>query len=446
MAKKSELEILAKLKLKQPKGLKKFIYHETDYQKISLDRRCYRRYGYVEVIEKWRGKLLLRVFAYKNYSQKEKRTYKNIMIQEVNRKLQGYKSFLAGNMSANMSGRTIYFEDELYFGEVKNSWECYGYEMYDKESIIQDLNIPYCSYDLYQKHLTTEIKEYWTNKYKHSIRFFDYICLYLEEPKIELLVKAELDHFITSIRYLDLSQKSLSKIFKVDAKWIPFLHEIDINDLLVIRKMKDLRNLDDLQSLKTFNDYDFIKKYWKFPQTFDYFSDTGNGSKRNRLFSNVSIYNDYLRFAEELGIDLHRNKNLFPENLIKEHNHLEKLINRKKSEKSQKAFTKFFAKHKKHIFKNNEYVIRPVKSEEELIVESKVLSHCVRTYAKQVADGETEILFVRKVSSINVPFVTVEVRNKKIIQVRAKYNGSPPDGVKEFLKDWSRKNKIQCSY
>ena len=57
---KKEIEILAKLKLKEPKGLRRFIYEKTDYQS---NKTC-KVSRYVATIEIWKGRLLERTFAF----------------------------------------------------------------------------------------------------------------------------------------------------------------------------------------------------------------------------------------------------------------------------------------------------------------------------------------------------------------------------------------------
>ena len=83
MAQKSmlELEELSHAELPMPRGIKQFIYENTDYQKRKTDKVP----RFVSVIEEWNGKLLQRTFAF--ISATKKRTYSDMKIREVSRDL-----------------------------------------------------------------------------------------------------------------------------------------------------------------------------------------------------------------------------------------------------------------------------------------------------------------------------------------------------------------------
>mgnify|MGYP000284955284 CR=1 FL=1 len=49
------------------------------------------------------------------------------------------------------------------------------------------------------------------------------------------------------------------------------------------------------------------------------------------------------------------------------------------------------------------------------------------------------IVFVRRVEEPKKPFVTVEVSNGKIVQIRGERNSDPTKEVKKFVDLWSRK-------
>ena len=71
---------------------------------------------------------------------------------------------------------------------------------------------------------------------------------------------------------------------------------------------------------------------------------------------------------------------------------------------------------------------------EDLTNEGKTLNHCVRTYGKKMAAGETAIMFVRKVEEPGTPYFTMEVKDGKIVQLRGKGNCAPRADVVAFEK------------
>ena len=73
--------------------------------------------------------------------------------------------------------------------------------------------------------------------------------------------------------------------------------------------------------------------------------------------------------------------------------------------------------------------------------EGKVLDHCVGGYAERHIKGVLTILFLRKASAPNTPYVTIETDGNQIRQIHGYDNersgGESPRKVhKEFLDSW----------
>lgn len=411
-----ELKELAKLKLEVPKGIKKYIWEYTDFQTRNtiLPR-------YVETIEIWHGKLLLRTFGF--VSKTRNRLYKDIQIKEVHRELEGYKNCLLKDVYCDLSGHRVIFDrnwNEFHIHEGKK-WRFYSYQMYDKEKIIRLLKIPYC--------------QYLNPLNKSCLTFFDYICKYREEPKIELLVKADLSQFINGLRYLDLKEKSIDKIFKINKKWIPYLNQMDMNEVLIARRYDYITNLDldTIRKIKKIKKYKFINKYLD-KNVVNYLKNV-----------DLHIYNDYLRFAEQIGMNMKSKKNLCPNDLLKAHDKCESKIQIIKDPMINEKIGSNANKYKSLIYEHGGFVIYPVNSVEELIKESRVLNHCVRTYATDIADGKSHILLVRDRNHKEVPLYTLELKKKKIIQFRGNHNKVPSSEAVQFIKKWSKLKRLELS-
>jgi len=95
-----------------------------------------------------------------------------------------------------------------------------------------------------------------------------------------------------------------------------------------------------------------------------------------------------------------------------------------------------------YAFQHGDLEIRPVHDIDELVNESKELSHCVRSYDERIANGETGIFVVRKVEEPDRPFVTVELKGRELVQARAKQNKKPPKEVDNFLDQWLKKKVV----
>jgi hypothetical protein len=149
-------------------------------------------------------------------------------------------------------------------------------------------------------------------------------------------------------------------------------------------------------------------------------------------------WRDYLRECEELGMDTKQEHVLLPNNLHVAHVKTMQRVKVKHDESLNQTIAERVAELEKFIVESGEFFIRPAKDSMELFLEGKTLQHCVGGYADRYAHGETEIYFVRQVAEPNVPFVTVEVINERMIQARGLKNSRPSDEVMAFLQDFLR--------
>lgn len=71
---------------------------------------------------------------------------------------------------------------------------------------------------------------------------------------------------------------------------------------------------------------------------------------------------------------------------------------------------------------NDKYIIEPFESSFDLFIEGKTLNHCVYNYKDSFAEGKTKLFKLRHKNKPNTPYVTIEIKNKTISQVRGKNN------------------------
>ena len=418
----TELELLATEYLPFPKGIEIFIYDHTDYR----TRNTTKVPRFVETIEFYGDKLLRRTFGF--IADSKNKSLEDMKIREVCRDLEGYnKSLLRDVWNCTMGGHKVefneYYQDEKFYVH-KRKWSFSSYSMYSKQEWIEKLDIPYC--------------QYFSEQNKSLLSFFDFICLYRKEPKIELLIKAGYSQYLSGLRYLDLKQKSIEKIFKVEKKWIPFLKEMNVTQLLAARKYKCADTVSDLSFISILKNHKYILKYLN-RRMLDWCS------TNYRKYGYLGLYDDCLRFSEQLGMDMKNNKVLFPKNINRTHDNLYKEIQVAQSKEQDEKIKQMAEKHKKYIFAECGFVIFPATSTKELIDESEALGHCVRTYAGRVADGETEIMFVRTEAEPKTPLYTLELKGKKVIQFRADHNKRPPEEAINFVNLWCKKHELQCN-
>jgi hypothetical protein len=166
------------------------------------------------------------------------------------------------------------------------------------------------------------------------------------------------------------------------------------------------------------------------------------------------IWKDYLDMAKKLSYDLNDPSIRFPRDLKAAHDRLVMAIKYKEQSALIKKFEDMYERLKPLTFEKDGLLIRPAKSENELIKEGKILNHCVGGYGKTHCSGQS-IFFIRRKSKPNDPYFTLQlnVDKKCILQNHGRNNVAPPPAVVEFQKFWlenvvkaqantkSRKNK-----
>lgn len=87
-------------------------------------------------------------------------------------------------------------------------------------------------------------------------------------------------------------------------------------------------------------------------------------------------------------------------------------------------------------YSNDEYSIMLPSNPEDLVKEGQELSHCVASYYKRMAAGETNIMFLRRKNNVTQSLVTIEIKNGEIIQAKGKNNSNPKESEMSFIKEY----------
>ena len=134
-------------------------------------------------------------------------------------------------------------------------------------------------------------------------------------------------------------------------------------------------------------------------------------------------YDDYVRQCETLKYNLSDTAICYPHNFGEMHTRLSQIIEYAKKEEAIKSFAALADGRRQLEFSTGKYIIRQPVSMDEIIAEGKALSHCVGGYAERHANGALTIMFLRRKSSPDKPYYTIEVSNSgKIVQCRGYKN------------------------
>lgn len=145
-----------------------------------------------------------------------------------------------------------------------------------------------------------------------------------------------------------------------------------------------------------------------------------------RLMQTTTFFMDYVNMRLQRGYDLHNQIFLFPRNLRAAHEQMvlettqQKIEDRSKEveEKYPHIKEKYRTLRKSYFYEDEEYQIRPARSASEIVAEGQILHHCVGgdNYLRKHDRGESTILFLRPKENLEMPYVTIEIKEDKIVQ------------------------------
>ena len=255
-------------------------------------------------------------------------------------------------------------------------------------------------------------------------------------PSFELLMKMGLYKLAVECPERFNGEGSFEKRFGVNKTYYNFMkeHNISYDELCILKIIKRANitiirdilkmscQINDLESVSTYIDLIKLKEY----------------SKKQKNFS-IYSYLDYIRNLQKLDIPLTK-KILLPENFIKAHDESVKKVQIINSNLIKEKIKNRYIELEKNKYNDNIYMIRPVRSIEDMKNEAKQQNNCVyKNYSDKYAFGETDIYFMRKIKNPKKSLVTVEVNNGTIRQKYQKNNQAVTEEQNKFLKQWEQK-------
>lgn len=301
---------------------------------------------------------------------------------------------------------------------------------------------------------------------KRTVNVIDYLERYINFPQIEMLVKMGMYQIVERMvkGYCGIIWNNTAK--RMDAfLWIrkdkvKLLAETkgDTDILKVLQKEKNAGQNWTWQQVKALAEIDAgnrnlnialrfmgvqkllnnIKKYAGCEYG------TGCCTASERLKSAAGIYFDYLQMRMDLGYDMQNTVYQKPRDLTEAHDRMAAEQNKKEADKrlvevAEKFpdIKKNYRKLRKHFFyEDDTFLIRPARSAEEIVMEGRLLHHCVGgdSYLMKHNNGETYILMLRFKDMPGTPYITVEIDGMdRIVQWYGEHDKKPDE---ENMKKW----------
>lgn len=301
--------------------------------------------------------------------------------------------------------------------------------------------------------------------FRRPMKVIPFLAAYLKHPRLEHLVKVGFFSLAADLAYndycretpLDQTQDKTHRILRVRAGDVDFLRgmDVDFHTLKIYQEycwvdLKDRQKLllwqmehdvkrDILETL----DFMTVHKMTRYlEKQFSLLKDrkTPAGTPRYRTMQALlSEYRDYLDMCNGQDYDMHSSFVLYPKDLQKSHDKVAQHIQAKSDENTRRGFEAAYTRIGNSLdFEYEGMRITRPNTPDDIVQEGNALHHCVGGYVGRVAKKECLILFLRQCSDEARPFYTIEVRHRRIIQVRGQGNQDPVPAVQNFIEHWKR--------
>lgn len=366
------------------------------------------------------------------------------------------------NPEMEYSLRAIYIFEDKKATMFKTSWYNGNWEM---KNTVFDFNqgclapkMCYCSFESIGKAIKETSFQYTPYKtFQGHYSMVKVFSEYSKYPGIEYLVKEGFQGLIenklrgtSTYRAINWKANSIFKILRLSKNDLKEIRDYKNKDnplflkLFQMSKKDTLKiTLDEISEVQNYvwayiNELVTIHKYVQLKKINNYVKVQLKKEKEFTLKTAIlTTWKDYLVDCKTLEMNLKDEHVLFPKSLYKAHQNTIKQVIVQADESLSVKMKARLKSLEKYSFEYNGLIIRAARNSHELIAEGKALSHCVGTYAKKHASGETTIFLIRKASEPDTPYYTIEIRKNIIVQVHGKNNRSPDDNVAEFIKEFT---------
>lgn len=328
-------------------------------------------------------------------------------------------------------------------------------------SIISESSLKY-----YPSNMTRLICAVVEKETNHVIAKYNTLRTYANAPAIESLYKIGLYNICRSLiwsgghtRDIKKTAKEAADILMVSKEGFGYIRRNANDDryiLEIIRYMEknniplNDNNIEIIKSLEIHHSSKnaimttHLLMYQSIQKLYNYLN------KQKHSYASITDvlneYYDYIKQRESQEDDLSNTVYLRPRDL---HTTYMTLLDDVEHLKNEKYIAEMSEKYKnirersakipkKYTWQQADFLIRPAKSAEEIVMEGRLLHHCVGSdaqgYMKRFNEGKGWILLVRHIQSPTVPFVTVELVNNKIRQWYGIKDSKPDrENVEAFL-------------
>ena len=318
------------------------------------------------------------------------------------------------------------------------------------------------------------LKEY--DEQAQEVNPIRYLQNYQKTPQIEILAKLGLSEIVKGINegrtgiIVDASAKRLDALLGIRRERTKKLIE-EKGDARLLRVLQIEKSLDQHWTEEQVNHLRetgldiahiaFVLNYMtiqKLLNRIEKYAGCAYETNCGRAVANIRntaiIYIDYLMMRERRGYVLHNTVYQQPRDLSAAHRQMVTETNReevkKRLEETEERYEnikkRYRSLRKEYCYEDATYLIRPARSAEEIVMEGRLLHHCVggNGYLSRHNEGKSYILMMRFRKEPETPYITVEINpeQKKIVQWYGERDTKPDEeNIQSWLDNYLEKLK-----
>lgn len=254
---------------------------------------------------------------------------------------------------------------------------------------------------------------------------YPFIETYIKENRIDIL------EALGKCKLILPETKEPSKALKISRNLLKNLPK-KIDDTYLLAKLQLINNSINAlgeTEIKYLNNYKLCN-YEALKNVYEIINEKFDKVSRylEKNDSTMSDYYDYLKNLNELHITINK-KSAFPDNFWKAHDEVVVEYAKEKAKlkdiQNKEKEIKYKEIKEKSIYQPliiNDLLIRLPESLEEIKIEGILQNNCVNSYVNRILDKQTNVLFGRKVSRPDIPYITIEIKDNRVLQARYKGN------------------------
>lgn len=198
--------------------------------------------------------------------------------------------------------------------------------------------------------------------------------------------------------------------------------------------------LECVRQKKSYLGFIFDKlKNWDYKSVIDYLYYESYRQGEVSVMSLIIAWRDTLEMEKAVYGKI---KEKYPANLRTYHNILVLKYNLIREEYERTMFEEAVNEYKDLQYSGKSYEMLIPECPGDLADEGVNLSHCVKSYIKNVADKTSKIVFMRNKSNISESLITIEVVGKYIKQVKGYKNRAANKEEMAFVNEWAEEKGL----